>query len=113
MGTVIGVVLLNKIKNLWGGPKVSPNADQVKRVEGIKASNPGNIMASSFDVEYFNSLSEADQSALLRICNSGIENADSEMGCYAMNPTDYDKFMPFFKPALEKYHKVNLDERKH
>merc|ERR1719220_1224899 len=30
-----------------------------------------------------------------------------------MNPSDYDKFKAFFKPALEKYHKVNLDERKH
>merc|ERR1712019_82302 len=45
--------------------------------------------------------------------NSGIQNPESCMGCYAMNPTDYDKFYNFFKPALEKYHKVNLSEKKH
>ena len=33
------------------------------------------------------SLSGEDQKELLAICNSGIENADSGMGCYAMNPT--------------------------
>ena len=40
-------------------------------------------------------------------------NADSCMGCYAMNPKDYDEFYPFFKKALQQYHKVNLDSTKH
>jgi len=35
------------------------------------------------------------------------------MGCYAMNPKDYDEFYPFFKKALEQYHKVDLDKKKH
>merc|ERR1712159_283397 len=35
------------------------------------------------------------------------------MGCYAMGPTDYDDFYNFFKKALGRYHKVNLDEKKH
>jgi len=35
------------------------------------------------------------------------------MGCYATNPVDYDEFKPFFKPVLEKYHKVDLSVRKH
>merc|ERR1711884_798141 len=70
-------------------------------------------MAASFDEDYFYSLKDKEQTALLRICNSGIENPDSEMGCYAMNPTDYDKYYDFFKPALEKYHKVDLNARKH
>merc|ERR1711990_77044 len=35
------------------------------------------------------------------------------MGCYAMGPTDYDDFYDFFKKALGRYHKVNLDEKKH
>lgn len=30
-----------------------------------------------------------------------------------MAPTDYDEFYPFFKKALELYHKVNLDKVKH
>ena len=35
------------------------------------------------------------------------------MGCYGYNPSDYDDFKPFFKVALEKYHKVNLNKVKH
>jgi len=113
MALYAAIYLIIKLSS--GGKKEAgnENAAAVAKVEAIKASNPGNIMASSFNAEYFNSLSSKDQAQLLRICNSGIENADSEMGCYAMNPSDYDKFKAFFKPALEKYHKVNLDERKH
>ena len=35
------------------------------------------------------------------------------MGCYAMNPKDYDEFSPFFKKALQQYHKVDLSVKKH
>lgn len=35
------------------------------------------------------------------------------MGCYATLPSDYDEFSWFFKPALEKYHKVDLKTKKH
>ena len=40
-----------------------------------------NLMAKNFDEAYFRSLSHEDQIDLLRCCNSGIENADSGMGC--------------------------------
>ncbi len=36
---------------------------------------------------------------MLQICRSGIENPDSGMGCYAMQPADYDRFKPFFSKA--------------
>merc|ERR1712226_1221997 len=35
------------------------------------------------------------------------------MGCYAMNPNDYDEFEAFFKPALESYHGVDLSKKQH
>jgi len=35
------------------------------------------------------------------------------MGCYALNPNDYDEFRPFFGKALELYHKVDLSTTKH
>jgi len=35
------------------------------------------------------------------------------MGCYALNPSDYDDFKPFFSRALELYHKVDLSTTKH
>merc|ERR1712168_257777 len=60
-------------------------ADTVKKILAIKESNPGNIAIASFDEAAFN----------------------------AMSPTDYDGFYDFFKKALGRYHKVNLDEKKH
>jgi len=70
-------------------------------------------MAACFTEEYYNSLSEEHQARLLECCNSGIQNPDSAMGCYAMQPTDYDDFKPFFKAVLEKYHHVDLDKKGH
>ena len=54
-------------------------------------------------IRYFDSLSKLDQLALLKIIKSGIDNPDSGMGCYAMQPADYDKFKPFFAKVLSEY----------
>lgn len=35
------------------------------------------------------------------------------MGCYAMHPTDYERFEPFFARALSQYHKVDLKTTSH
>merc|ERR1712158_184581 len=70
-------------------------------------------MAACFDEAYYNSLNDDQKKRLLQCCNSGVQNADSAMGCYAMNPNDYDEFEKFFKPVLEKYHKVDLAAKGH
>lgn len=70
-------------------------------------------MAQCFNEDYYNTLSEDQKTRLLACCNSGVNNPDSQLGAYAMNPNDYDEFKPFFQPVLEKYHKVDLSTRKH
>lgn len=85
----------------------------VDKINAIKKSNPGNIMAASFDEAYYNTLDDAQKKRLLECCNSGVGNPDSAMGCYAMNPNDYDEFEAFFKPALESYHGVDLSKKQH
>jgi len=79
----------------------------------IRKSHPDNIMAKCFDKKYFEKLNNTDKERLLKCCNSGIENPDSQMGCYAVSPTDYDDLKPFFKAALEAYHKVDLSKTSH
>lgn len=74
-------------------------------------SHPKNRMAKCFDFAYFHTLSDADKKGLLQCCRSGIANADSEMGCYAMQPTDYDRFKPFFSQVLADYHEVAIDAK--
>ena len=68
-------------------------------------------MAKHFDTDYFDKLSDADKKSLLQCCRSGIENPDSGMGCYAMQPKDYDRFKPFFSKVLSDYHNVSADAK--
>lgn len=88
-------------------------ANLVSQIVSIKQSNPDNIMARSFQESYCQTLTAEQQKRLLEICNSGIQNPESQLGAYAMNPNDYDEFKPFFQPVLETYHKVDLSVKKH
>jgi adenylate kinase family enzyme/protein-arginine kinase len=85
--------------------------DICARIAALHAQHPQNIALSSFEAGYYRALSPDDQAAFLRCLNSGIENPDSSMGCYACQPEDYDRFKPFFSKALAKYHKVAEDAK--
>ena len=76
------------------------------KIREVKKSHPENIAMAVFDEAYFATLSEEGKQALLRCVWTGIENPESQMGCYAMYPEDYDRFKPFFSKALARYHKV-------
>ena len=84
---------------------------KVSRLEQIKSEFPGNIGATCFSREYYNSLNHDLKIRLLQVLASGIANPDSMVGCYANQPLDYDDFRPFFNCVLGKYHKVeNLQD---
>ena len=97
--------------------KLVVDADSAPRVVNkileIKAKYPNNCMAQAFDKAYYDTLPMDKKIRLLTICLSGVANEDSEMGCYAMNPRDYDDFKPFFSKALQQYHRVDLSKKKH
>merc|ERR1719162_1495553 len=86
-------------------------AEKLAKIEANKVSNPDNLACKNFDVEYYNGLSDEEKPAFLMCVNSGVENADSGMGCYAMQPADFDRFNPFFKKVLAQYHKVAEDAK--
>lgn len=83
--------------------------DPVAKIEALKADWPNNIAVQCFDPAYFATLADNDKARLLKCLNSGIENPDSEMGCYACQPSDYDDFKPFFARVLARYHNVPED----
>eukprot|EP01002_Notosolenus_urceolatus_P000144 NODE_1036_length_1607_cov_186.487805_g795_i2.p2 GENE.NODE_1036_length_1607_cov_186.487805_g795_i2~~NODE_1036_length_1607_cov_186.487805_g795_i2.p2 ORF type:complete len:459 (-),score=173.89 NODE_1036_length_1607_cov_186.487805_g795_i2:119-1495(-) len=83
----------------------------VQRIRAGKTLYPNNRALKHLDFDYFWTLSTEDQDALLQIIKSGVENPDSEMGCYAMKPTDYDRFKTFFRKVLADYHKVPEDAK--
>lgn len=86
---------------------------KVQQILDLKSKCPDNLAIQCFDLAYYNSLNKDLQTRFLKCLDSGRENIDSGMGCYANHSDDYEVFFPFFKQALSRYHKVNLDEKKH
>ena len=100
--TSVDAALLAKYSNSSDGYIASC----VSKICAAKVTNPTNLTASLFSIKYFDSLSEAAQKGLAMCVNSGAQNADSGMGSYAMNPTDYDDYGPFFARVIAAYHQV-------
>jgi len=88
-------------------PATAKQQTILQKIALIKTTHPGNLACKHFSNEYFYSLSDQDRHALLLCVKTGYENADSDMGCYAMQPTDYDRFRPFFSLVLAEYHSVS------
>ncbi len=88
-----------------------PFDEKIDLIAKLKSENPANIALQCFDPAYFQTLDSDGQRRLMACLNSGIENPDSEMGCYACQPGDYDDFRPFFAKALAARHKVPKDAR--
>jgi len=109
----IAAALYKGVQQTFGEEQKAMKPILVAKIEAIQKQNPGNIGCASFDNNYFNTLNHDQQMRLLACMNSGIQNPDSEVGVYAMNPNDYDEFKPFFTSVLEKYHKVDLSATKH
>lgn len=91
-------------------PAAADGPDWAK-LSADRDANPDNLALKFFTEEYYNSLSAEEKPQLVRIAKSGVDNVDSIMGCYAMNPTDYDKFAGFFPKVLAGYHKVAEDAK--
>jgi creatine kinase len=83
----------------------------LSKIAAIKVSHPDNLAMKFFDADYFNSLDTTGKKELLAIARSGIDNADSGMGCYAQNPTDYEKYGAYLDPIIRAYHGVSADKK--
>lgn len=89
------------------------SACYLEKIAELKVSQPNNIAVQAFCPQYFSTLDDEKKRRLMACVNSGVQNPDSGMGCYAMTPDDYDDLRPFFQKACEMYHKVDLNEVKH
>jgi creatine kinase len=82
-----------------------------EQIERIRKEFPKNIMAKTFDVSRFNSLSTSEQAHVLKIIKSGLEHPDSKVGAYAMSPDDYQKYGWVLDPIVQTYHGVDENFR--
>jgi hypothetical protein len=85
----------------------------LEKLAKVKESNPGNLCAKFLTEELFNSYTPEEQEVLYRCTLTGVDNADSGLGCYAMKPTDYDTFSKFFDAVIREYHGDETGEKKH
>ena len=79
------------------------------RIEALKQSHPNNLAMKHIDRDYYESLDTLEKRGICQCIRSGYDNPDSNMGCYAMQPADYDRFKPFFSKVLAEYHGVAED----
>jgi len=78
-------------------------------LEKVRAENPGNIAAKHLTRELFNTYAPEQQAVLVKCVKTGVENPTSQVGCYAMTPTDYETFNNFFDPVIREYHHADKD----
>ena len=86
---------------------VLSHGEELAKIAKVKATMPDNIAIQKFEFEYFATLDPAQQTRLLKCLKTGWENPDSGLGCYAMAPSDYDEFAPFFDAVCQEYHKAS------
>jgi len=77
---------------------------ELAKIKTVKAENPDNLAMKYFDQAYFESLGLPQQANLIQCVRTGFENPDSGLGCYAMTPSDYEDFAPFFDKVIQEYH---------
>lgn len=82
-------------------------ASLLTQLSTVLSTNPSNLSAkhahaylTTADV----TLSASSLSTLDKILRSGLENADSSVGCYATSASDYSTFSAFFSAVIHEYH---------
>lgn len=78
----------------------------IAKIRTTAETNPENLMARHFDADYFRSLDDPLRLRLTRIIASGIENPDSQIGAYAMDPDDYNLFAQLLDPVIRDFHGI-------
>ena len=110
----IGEVLKLEAFTVDGKCKIDEkHHDKLKALYAVSKSNPTNLSAKCFDLAEMAGLTPELQDRLMMCVNSGIENPDSGLGVYAMQPGDYDDLKPFFDRVLKDYHKIEGETFKH
>lgn len=85
---------------------------RVAAVEGMEEAK-GNLTAMHFSKELFLSFPEKDRQVLYKCVRTGFDNPDSEVGCYAMRPDDYEVFGKHFDKVIIGYHKPASEDAMH
>jgi len=81
--------------------------EYLQTVEKLRPLNPDNRCLKYLTRELFNSYTPEQQQVLYLCSKTGVENPDSGLGAYAMQPNDYEEFSKFFEPLIKDYHNAD------
>ena len=77
----------------------------------MKKINRRNISSNNFKIVRI--LYTVDIHRFYSCIRTGIDNPDSNLGCYATKPSDYSDFRGFFDPIIRDFHGDKSGEQKH
>lgn len=83
----------------------------IEIIKQIRHQHPGNLMARHFDEHLYRQFDAAKRQRFDQMIASGIENRDSQMGIYAMQPGDYDDFAEMIDPMIRDFHAIKGEIR--
>lgn len=85
--------------------------EYMKKVEELRPKWPDNRCLKYLTRDVMNAYSAKQQEVLVAITKTGVDNPDSSLGCYAMQPGDYDEYSKFFEPLIRDYHKAGASAK--
>jgi len=114
---MVGLASKDEAKAAGGKKKEDFLAKSVERATAIAKDFPDNRAVKHFLALHgkgkLASLDSALVKRLLRCINTGLENHDSGLGCYAMSPSDYEDLSLFFDAICNDYHNNPGGEKTH
>ena len=96
--------IVSRLAAIEGTLGIDAHAELWEKVNALKKSNPENRCTKYMNKEFFDTLSAEDQAVFIRCVKTGVDNADSGLGCYAMKPSDYTTFAAFFDQVRSILH---------
>ncbi|MEM9733007.1 MAG: hypothetical protein AAF903_05905 [Pseudomonadota bacterium] len=87
--------------------------DLIARIAALRKEQPHSLAVKHFEADWFSALPPDDQNAFALRVRSGLENPDSQMGCYALEADDYTRFAAFFDRVIADHHGVEIHDLDH
>ena len=91
------------------------DAAVIAKAEEILGANPDNRCCKHLSAlkEKVAGMTDEQKAGLFACARTGIENPTSGLGCYAMQPKDYDDFAEFFDAVCNDYHNNPAGDKVH
>jgi len=109
-----GVNLVEPEAVLEQWTRVKAQWDLLHSAKAVRRKHPQNKTAKALcalETWITNEISDDGLKRLEKCVRSGLDNGDSGIGCYAMQPSDYDDLSPFFDKVVQDHHATHSNQK--